>query len=166
MRDRLATFADRRRARDALSAAKRGYALRLREHGATEAQIGLALGLSPQRVSQLLAKAERLAAQPSWHAQFPARALNFLKVSDLAEKPEIEAAEALARFSRRELVKQPNLGKGALAAIEAWLAGHDLTWRAEVPTAEPKRTPIAEITSPDKQKPQPPREDWGFVFLR
>jgi hypothetical protein len=113
MRDHLATSADRHRAREALSAGKRAYALSLRQHGATQAQIAAALALSSTRVGQLLAKAEHLAAQPRWHGQFPARALNFLLVRDLAEKPEIEAAEALARLTVKELKEAPGLGKDA-----------------------------------------------------
>ena len=97
-------------------------------------QIAAALALSPTRVGQLLAKAEHLAARPRWHGQFPARALNFLIVRDLAEKPEIEAAEALARLSRKEIQAEPNLGRGAVKAIEVWLAGHGLTLRDETPT--------------------------------
>jgi hypothetical protein len=137
MRDPLATSADRRRAREACSTAMRAYALRLREHGATQAQIGLALGISPQRVSQLFAKAERLAAQPRWHGQFPARALNFLIVRDLAGKPEVEAAEALARLTFKELKEAPNIGRGASGALIAWLTTHGLALREiSLPTAQ------------------------------
>jgi hypothetical protein len=129
MRDPLATSADRRRARESLSAGKRAYALSLRKHGATLVQIGTALALSPTRVGQLLAKAEHLAAQPRWHRQFPARALNFLIVRDLAGKPEIEAAEALARLTRKELKEAPGLGKDAIGALIAWLATHGMALR-------------------------------------
>ena len=103
MRDPLATSADRRRAREALSAGKRAYALSLRQHGATQAQIAAALALSSTRVGQILAKAEHLAARPRWQGQLPARALNFLIIRDLAEKPEIEAAQAAARLTVKEL---------------------------------------------------------------
>jgi hypothetical protein len=134
MRNRPVTSADRRKAREALSAAKRGYALSLRRHGATQAQIGLALALSRTRVGQLLAKAERLAARPHWHGRLPARALNYLIIRDLADKPEIEAAEVLARLTVKELRETPNLGKDAIAGLAAWLERLGLTLRAEIPT--------------------------------
>jgi hypothetical protein len=136
MRNRPVTSADRRKARDALSAGKRAYAASLRHAGATQCQIGFALGISPQRVGQLLAKASRLAAQPRWHAQFPARVLNYLIISGLADLPEIEAAEALARLAVKDLKETPNLGKDALAALAAWLARHGL---ALAPTNEERR---------------------------
>ena len=144
MADPFATFADRRRAREALSAAKRGYALRLRSAGATYAQIGVALGLSSTRIGQLLAKAERLAAQPRWHGQFPARALNFLIIRGLTDLPELEAARAVAKLSRRELMKQPNLGKGAIGALEAWLTGLDLALRDEALAREARQNQSVE----------------------
>ena len=125
-----------RRRREALSEAKRAYALRLRSAGATYAQIGVALGLSSTRVAQILAKAAWLAERPQWHNQLPARALNFLIIRDLAEKPEIEAAEALARLTVKELREAPGLGRAALALFAAWLAGLGLTLRDETPTAE------------------------------
>jgi hypothetical protein len=129
MRDPLATSADRRRAREALSAGKRAYAVTLRQDGATLVQIGAALTLSSTRVGQLLAKAEHLAARPRWHGQFPAHALNFLIVRDLADKPEIEAAEALARLTVKELKEAPGLGKDAIGALAAWLERLGLTLR-------------------------------------
>ena len=128
------TPAQRRIRRERLSAAKRGLALAMRSAGATQAQIAAALALSPARIAQILAKAEHLAARPHWHGQFPARALNFLIGRDLPERPEIEAAEALARLSRKEIQAEPNLGRGAVKAIEVWLAGHGLTLRDETPT--------------------------------
>jgi predicted transcriptional regulator len=142
MREPLATSAARRRA---LSAGKRAYACSLRAHGATQAQIGLALGISPQRVSQLLAKAERLAAQPRWHGQFPARALNFLIIADLAGKPEIEAAQAVARLTRKDLRETPNLGRGAIAALDAWLDGHGLMLRDEMPIRQNRQNDGASV---------------------
>ena len=137
MRDPFATSVDRRRARKALSAGRRAYALHLRSAGATYAQIGVALGLSSTRVGQLLAKAERLAAQPRWHGQFPARALNFLIIRGLADLPELEAALAVAKLTREQIKAEPNFGPGALAAIEAWLAGIRLALRDE-PITESK----------------------------
>jgi hypothetical protein len=140
MADPLATSADRHSAREALSAGKRAYALSLRQHGATQAQIAAALALSSTRVGQLLAKAEQLAAQPRWHRQFPARALNFLIVRGLAEKSEGEAARMLAQLTIQDLRETPNLGKDAIAALAAWLAGHGLTWRHELAAAQRVRT--------------------------
>ena len=99
---------------------------------ARQAQAAAALALSSTRVGQLLAKAERLAAQPRWHGQFPARALNFLIIRDLAEKPEIEAAEALARLTVKELKEAPNLGKAAIRALAASLERLGLTLRDEI----------------------------------
>jgi hypothetical protein len=135
MADPLSTSADRRTTREALSTAKRAYALSLRQHGATQAKIAAALALSSTRVGQLLANAEQLAARPRWHRQFPARALNFLIVRDLASKPEIEAAEALAQLTFQDLKKTPNLGKAAIAALTTWLAAHRLAPR-EISTAQ------------------------------
>jgi hypothetical protein len=139
MRDPLATSAARRRVREA--AFKRAYALSLRQHGATQAQIAAALALSSTRVGQILAKAEQLAARPRWHGQFPARALNFLIMRDLAGKPEIEAAQALARLTRKELKEAPGLGKDAIAALAAWLERLGLTLRGEIPVETKKGVP-------------------------
>jgi hypothetical protein len=131
---------NRRKAREALSVGKRAYAVRLRQHGATQAQIGVALGLSPTRVGQILAKAERLASRPQWHNGLNnTRALHFLRMRGLADLAEIEAALAAAQFTRRELMVQPNFGTGACAAMRAWLATHGLGLRDETPTAETEK---------------------------
>jgi len=37
---------------------------------------------------------------------------------------EVEAARAVAQISRRELMRTPNFGHGACAAVIAWLASH------------------------------------------
>ena len=37
---------------------------------------------------------------------------------------------AVARLTLKEMKAEPNLGKGAIAALEAWLAGHGLTFAA------------------------------------
>jgi hypothetical protein len=55
--------------------------------------------------------------------------VNFLRIRGLDVLPEIEAASAVACFTRRELMQAPNFGKGAAAAVTAWLARHDLTLR-------------------------------------
>jgi hypothetical protein len=129
------TPADRRIAREARAAAKRGRAAALREGGATLADIGRALGLSVEGARRLVLQAERRASRPDWHSRLNnTRALRFLRERDLSGLLELEAAEAVARLSRKELKAEPNLGKGALAAIEAWLAGHGLALRDEIPT--------------------------------
>jgi hypothetical protein len=146
-------YAVRRRAREAISAGRRAYALSLREHGATRAQIAAALALSRTRVGQILANAEHLAAQPRWHRQFPARALNFLIIRGLADLPENQAATVVAKFTRRELLDQPNLGRGAVGALTAWLAMHALAPRDDTTTAKKKGVParlpsIARVVTP------------------
>jgi hypothetical protein len=52
------------------------------------------------------------------------RAQTFLHNMNLTALPEIEAAIAVARLSRRELLAAPNLGRGAVDAIAAWLGDH------------------------------------------
>jgi hypothetical protein len=50
----------------------------------------------------------------------------FLQNMDLAARPEIDAAIAVAQLSRRELLGIPNFGVGACAAVVAWLSRHGL----------------------------------------
>jgi hypothetical protein len=118
------TPAARRIRREAHSAAQRERALALREAGFTFARIGQALGVSLERARRITRKAERLARNPHWTDVLPARAQNFLHLRGLAVLPEIEAARAVARLSHRELI--PNFGRGAFAAIVAWLERHGL----------------------------------------
>jgi hypothetical protein len=122
MLDRSATPGDRRRYREALSASLRAYALALHHAGATYAQIGGTLGASLERARQIVLKAKRLAEQPNWFDRLPARAVNFLSVHGLDALPESEAARAVARLTRRELLSQPNFGRGACDAVRRWLA--------------------------------------------
>ena len=128
---KLSTPAERRIRREARSAALRQQALALRQSGATYAAIGAALGLSLERGRQIVRKAERLANDPHWYDSLPARAVNLLHIAGLTELPEPEAAAAVAQLTRRELLATPNFGKGAAAAIAAWLARHGLTLKAE-----------------------------------
>jgi Sigma-70, region 4 len=126
----------RRIDREVQSTAVRAQALVLRQSGATYAEIGAALGLSLERARQITRKAERLANSPRWYDGLPMRAQTFLRNAGLSELPEIEAATAIARFTRRELLAIPNFGKGAATAIVAWLAQHGLTLMKEITLKE------------------------------
>src|SRR5262245_45888180 len=119
---------ERRLRREARSAAMRERALALRQTAATYAAIGLKFGLSRARAQEIVRKAERLINDPRWYDRLPMRAQNFLHNVNLAVLPEIEAATAIARLSRRELLSAPNIGRGAADAIAAWLAGHGFTF--------------------------------------
>ena len=60
----------------------------------------------------------------------------------------------MAKFTRKEIKAEPNLGKGALAALEAWLAGHGLTLRAETHTTT--KTGVSSRGRPfDSYRPSP-----------
>jgi Sigma-70, region 4 len=124
MLHRIPTPTDRRLRREARSAALRAQALALRQCGATYAEIGAALGLSLERARQIIRKAERLANAPRWFDPLPMRAQTFLHNAGLAELPEIEAALAVARLTRRELLATPNFGRVACDAVATWLARH------------------------------------------
>jgi hypothetical protein len=121
------TPAERRIRREARSAALRAQALALRRTGATYGAIGAALGLSLERARQIVRKAERLANAPRWFDPLPMRAQTFLHSAGLTELPETEAAAAIARLTRRELMATPNFGRVACDAVVAWLARHELT---------------------------------------
>jgi hypothetical protein len=73
-------------------------------------------------------KAERLTNNPRWYDGLPMRAQTYLHNAGLAALPEAEAAAAVARLSRRERLAKPNIGKGAAAALTAWLARHGHTF--------------------------------------
>jgi hypothetical protein len=126
----ISTPTDRRIRREARSAALRAQALALRQTGKTYADIGAALGLSLERARQITLKAERLANDPRWHDSLPARAVNLLHIRGLDALPEIEAAVAIARISRRELLATSNFGRVACDAVVAWLARHGLTLKS------------------------------------
>jgi hypothetical protein len=112
------TFADRH--------LRYGQALTLRRSGRSYASIGSALGIGRTRARQIVARAER----PHWHDDLPGRVRTFLHSIDLTALPEIEAANAVARFTHRELLSVPNIGRAACDAVIAWLARHDLTLRS------------------------------------
>ena len=95
------TPAERRICREARSAALRDLALALRQGGKTFAIIGQELGLSLERARQIVKKAERVANAPRWFDPLPMRAQTFLHNMNLTALPEIEAAIAVARLSRR-----------------------------------------------------------------
>jgi hypothetical protein len=126
----ITTPTERRICREARSSAMRAQALALRQSGATYAVIGKALGLSVGRAQQIVRRAERLALAPRWYDSLPMRAQTFLHNAGLAELPESEAAAAVARLSRRELLASPNFGKDAAGAVTAWLARHGLALRS------------------------------------
>ena len=107
----------------------------LRRSGWTLASIGNSLGVSTTRALQLVRKAERLSRNPHWYDALPARARTFLHNMDLAARPEIDAAHAVAQLSHRELMRAPNFGAGACAAVVAWLACHGLALQPESPRA-------------------------------
>jgi hypothetical protein len=123
------TPSHRRLVRAAFASAKRAHALSLRRRGATYAAIGAELGVCLEQARQAVLKAERLIERPRWFDALPTRVRRFLRDRGLADLPEAAAAEALARLTVKELKETPNLGKGALAAIEAWLERLGLTLR-------------------------------------
>jgi hypothetical protein len=134
--------ATRRVAREARTAAKRAVALALRKGGATYVEIGVELGVCLERARRIVVNAERLTEQPRWFDALPTRAATFLRLRGLSELPEVEAALAVAKLTRNGIEAEPNFGRGALGAIEAWLAGHGLTWRNQTPTANKKGVPV------------------------
>jgi hypothetical protein len=133
MLDRIPIFptpAERRIRREARSAALRAQALALRQDGASYAEIGQKLGVSLERARQIVRKAERLTNSPRLFDPLPMRAQTFLHNAGLTALPETEAANAVAQLSRREILSAPNIGKGATAAVAAWLARRGLTLRS------------------------------------
>jgi hypothetical protein len=128
----ISTPAERRICREARSAALRQQALALRQDGKSYACIGRALDLSLERARQVVLKAERLALAPRWYDPLPMRAQNFLHNAGLTALPEIKAAVAVAKFTRRELLATPNFGRMACDAVVAWLGKHGLTLMKEI----------------------------------
>jgi hypothetical protein len=127
----IATPTGRRLCREDRSAELRARALALRQTGATYAAIGRELGgLSLERARQIVRRGERLVLSPRWYDSLPMRVQTFLHNAGLAELPETDAAAAVARLSRRELLATPNFGKGAAVAVTAWLARHELALRS------------------------------------
>jgi hypothetical protein len=112
-------------------AALRERAFALRQAGKTYAAIARDIGLSLERTRQLVLKAERLILRPRWYDRLPARVQNVLHNAGLTALPEAEAANAVARLSRRELLAVRNIGRAAVDAVVAWLADHGLKLRPE-----------------------------------
>ena len=102
---------------------RRDRALALRQDGETFAAIGTALSVSPTRARQLVLRCQH------WGDGLPGRLRTLLHMMELDGLPEIEAAVAIARLTRRELLSKPNIGKRAADAASAWLARHGLTLR-------------------------------------
>ena len=100
--------------------------LTLRQRGATYAEIGHEFGLSKTRVRQIALRA----GNRHWQDQLPGRVRTFLHNMNLTALPEIEAAIAVARLSRRELMRAPNVGHAVADALGAWLAHHGLAFTA------------------------------------
>jgi hypothetical protein len=149
------TPSQRRLVRAAFASAKRAHALSLRRRGATLAEIGAELGVCREQARQAVLKAERLIERPHWSDALPTRARRFLRDHDLADLPEAKAAEAVARFTLKDLKAEPNLGKGAIGAIVAWLAGHGLGLRDD---SENKKGAPARERPCDSHNPFAP--DW------
>ena len=135
--------AERRIRREARSETLRERALALRRGGWTFAVIGNALGVSPKRAGQIVRKAERRKRDPHWYDGLPVRVIYFLYGRGLTSVPEIEAAHAVARLSRRELMRTPNFGAGSCAAVVAWLARHGLKLQPESPYAQKNEPPLS-----------------------
>jgi hypothetical protein len=144
----ILTPAERRQLREARSAERRSRALSLRRGGATYAAIGAALSVSLERARRIVLQAERLADHPHWTDGVARRAINFLRHQGLSTLPEIEAAQAVAKLSRSELMSFPNFGRSAYEALLGWLAVHGLR------AAEPM-----EISNAPKC--EPPRDGRG-----
>ena len=122
--------AQRRVRREEQAAAQRDRALALRQIGMTFAAIGAELGVRLERARQIVRKAEWHANNPRWYDDLPMRAQTFLRNTGLSTLPEAEAAAALARLSRRELMRAPNVGHAVADALGAWLAHHGLAFTA------------------------------------
>jgi len=135
----IASPAERRIRREARSATLRDRALALRRAGESYRSVGRVLGVSAERARQIVRKAERLANAPRWYDGLPQRAINLLKAYRLDDLPEIDAARAVARLSRRDLLSIPNFGHVSLDALCDWLARRGLTLSSESEEAPPAR---------------------------
>lgn len=113
--------------REAEAADRRAQALALRREGATYAAIGRTLGVSQTRAKQIVDRAAWQASNPH-RVQLPMRAANFLKLEGFLDLTEADAAAAVAKLTRREVLAHPNVGKGAVAALADWLALHGHTF--------------------------------------
>jgi len=117
--------------------------LTLRQRGATYAEIGHEFGLSKTRVRQIALRA----GNRHWQDQLPGRVRTFLHNMNLSALPETEAADAIARLSRRELLAAPNIGRGAVDAIAAWLGDHGHKLQLEL-TLRPTK-----LGAPSRERP-------------
>jgi hypothetical protein len=96
----------------------------MRRSGATYRAIGTALGgLSLERARHIVSEAERRINSPHWADALPTRAVSFLRRAGFLHLTEAEAAAAVAQLSRSDLMGHRNVGRGAVAALTAWLAG-------------------------------------------
>lgn len=152
---------ERRIAREQQSAAMRGRALALRQAGQTYAAIGAELGVCLERARRAVLNAKRLTEHPRWFDALPARAVNLLARCGLDALPDREAAHAVARLSRKELTAQPNLGRGAIDAICAWLEQHGLALR-EIPRPTADRSAERD-QSPTKRETDAPGSERPFA---
>jgi hypothetical protein len=150
--------AERRIRREARSETLRERALALRQAGWTLQAIAVALGVSTTRVQQIVRKGERLVHNPHWYDSLPVRAQNYLRTNGLAGLSEIEAAHAVARISRREILATPNIGRGAASALTAWLSGHGLRLQPEINLTASKKTAAIFATAAAELRPSLPNE--------
>ena len=125
--------AERRIRREARSKILRERALALHQAGWTYARIGQALGVSSTRAHQIVRKARRLANDPRWFHDLPARAQTVIWTRGWSELGELEVARRVARLTRRELISAPNFGPVACDALAAWLAALGFELRCEPP---------------------------------
>jgi hypothetical protein len=153
--------AERRIRREARSQTLRDLALGLRQAGWTLAEIAAALGLSIERARQIVRKAERRCRDAHWSDALPARARHSLYARGLLALSEIEAVQAVAQLSRRELMRAPDFGNGTCAAIIAWLARHGLKLQPESPHAFAQR--MRERDAEMSQKRAAPGEGSGNI---
>jgi len=135
---RLTPGGERRIRREARSATLRERALALHRAGESYRSIGRVLGVSLARARQIVRKAERLARNPHWYDALPQRPVSFLRNQGWDALSEIEAARAVARLSRRDLLSTLNFGHVSLDALCDWLARHDLTLSPESEEAPPR----------------------------
>ena len=155
VRLRKLTPAERRRYAEAFAAARRAQALLLRRSGFRFHEIGVALGVTLERARCITYDAERRASHPRWYDELPQRAVARLGKLGLLDRPEPEAACAVARLSARELLQTPNFGRTSLAALRAWLAGHGLKLR--------QASTLSNESAPEWERPHGSHSNQGPV---
>jgi|SRR5262245_27739966 len=96
------------------------------EQNLTYTEIGKRLGgVSTERARQIVVLTERRVGRPHWSQRFTsARVCNCLTALglDVQNMPEHEAARWLARYSRRRLMIEPNVGAATVEELREWLA--------------------------------------------